>query len=95
MYEIYINLSLGQAISDITRVESRILLYPNASVFGGSLTKVGTATDMTDFTQNNTAHIEITDPLNEYFEIEAKIAYTSNTPYFQLAYTRVFIKKIA
>lgn len=95
VYEIHMNLSLGQASTDITRVESRILLYPNPSVFGGSLTKVGAATDMTDFTQNNTAHIEITDPLNQYFEIEAYIAFTSNTPYFQTTYTRVFIKKIA
>ena len=95
VYEIHINLWAAQGATDITRMESRLKLYPSASVFAGSLTKVGTAADITEFTQNNTAHIEITDPLNEYFEIEAKVTFTSNTPYFQLAYTRVFIKKIA
>ena len=95
VYEIQYNLHVAQGSTDITRAESRLLLYPYASVFGGSVIKVSTTTDMTNFTQNNTAHIEITNPLTEYFEIEAKVAFTPNSPYFQLDYTRVFIKKIA
>ncbi len=95
VYEIHINLWMAQGATDILRAESRLLLYPGASVFGGSLIKISQATDMTDFTQNNTAHVEITDPLNQYFEIQAKVNFTPNSPYFQLAYTRVFIKKIA
>jgi hypothetical protein len=95
VYEIHMNLHLGQGSTDITRVDTRLLLYPYASVFAGSVIKVSTAADMTNFTQNNTAHIEITDPLNEYFEIEAKVAFTPNSPYFQIDFTRVFIKRIA
>ena len=95
VYEIHINLWAAQGATDITRMESRLLLYPYASVFAGSVMKVSLTADMTDFTQNNTAHIEITDPLNEYFEIEAKAAFSPNSPYFQTAYTRIFIKKIA
>ena len=94
-YEIDMNLHLAQGTTDITRVDTRLLLYPYASVFAGSVIKVSTATDMTNFTANNTAHIEITDPLNEYFEIQAKAAFTPNSPYFQIDFTRVFIKKIA
>lgn len=95
VYEIQYNLHVAQGTTDITRAESRLLLYPYASVFAGSAIKVSTTTDMTNFTQNNTAHIEITNPLTEYFEIEAKVAFTPSSPYFQLDYTRVFIKKIA
>jgi hypothetical protein len=95
VYEIDMNLRVGQGATDMTRVDTRLLLYPSASIFAGSVMKVSTATDMSDFTSNNTAHIEITDPLNEYFEIEAKVDFTSSTPYFQTDYTRVFIKKIA
>ena len=95
VYEIDMNLHLAQGTTDITRVDTRLLLYPYASVFAGSVIKVSTATDMTNFTANNTAHIEITDPLNEYFEIQAKAAFTPNSPYFQIDFTRVFIKRIA
>ena len=96
VYEIHINLWIdGNLTNDITRVESRLLLYPYASVFAGSLMQVSLATDMYNFTQNNTAHIEITNPLNEYFEIEAKVNFSPNAPNFKTAYTRVFIKKIA
>jgi len=95
VYEIHMNLHLARGTTDITRVDTRLLLYPYGSVFGGSVIKVSTAADMTDFTQNNTAHIEITDPLNEYFEIEAKVAFTPDSPYFQIDFTRVFIKRIA
>jgi len=95
VYEIHINLWAAQGATDITRMESRLKLYPYASVFAGSVMKVSLAADMTDFTQNNTAHIEITDPLNEYFEIEAKAAFSPNAPYFQTSYSRIFIKKIA
>jgi hypothetical protein len=95
VYEIHVNLHLAQGATDITRLDTRLLLYPYASVFGGSIIKVGTAADMTNLTQNNTSHIEITDPLNEYFEIEAKAAFSPNSPYFQIDFTRVFIKRIA
>jgi len=95
VYEIHMNLHLAQGTTDITRLDTRLLLYPNALVFAGSVMKLSVTADMTNFTQNNTAHIEITDPLNEYFEIEAKAAFTPNAPYFQTDYTRVFINKIA
>lgn len=95
VYEIQMNLWLNHGSSDITKVESRLLLYPYTSVFAGSVMEVSTATDMLNFTQNNTAHIEITDPLNEYFEIEAKVTSTPSAAFFQEAYTRVFIKRIA